>query len=72
LSYGIPDHTLFENQRYDPNIGIFGMDICITMKKPGYRIKKRRINQRKIPHRNRVKRDETIKFFTEKFKVVIL
>lgn len=72
LSYGIPDHTLFENQRYDPNIGIFGMDICITMKKPGYRIKNRRINQRKVPHRHRIKRDETIKFFTEKFNVVIL
>lgn len=72
LSYGIPDHTLFENQRYDPNIGIFGMDICITMKKPGYRIKKRHIAQRKVPHRHRVKRDETIKFFAEKFNVEVI
>ena len=72
LSYGIPDHTLFEDQRYDPNIGIFGMDICITMKKQGYRIKRRRICQRKIPRRHRVKREETMKFFSEKFNVEVV
>ena len=72
LSYGIPDHTLFEDQRYDPNIGIFGMDICITMKKQGYRIKRRRICQRKIPHRHHVKREETMKFFSEKYNVEVV
>ena len=72
LSFGIPDHTLFKSQKYDPNIGIFGMDISITMKKPGYRIKHRRIATRKIPHRHRVKKEETMKFFTEKFKVEVV
>jgi len=72
LSYGIPDHTLFEDQRYDPNIGIFGMDVCITMEKHGYRIKRRRINSRKIPNRHRVKREETIKFFSDKFGVEVV
>jgi len=72
LAYGISDHTLFEDQRYDPNIGIFGMDICITMKKQGYRIKRRRICQRKIPHRHKVKREETMKFFSEKFNVEVV
>lgn len=72
LSFGIPDHTLFKSQKYDPNIGIFGMDICITMKKDGYRIKRRRIQSRKIPHRHRVKKEETMKFFTERFNVEVI
>lgn len=72
LSYGIPDHTLFEDQKYDPNIGIFGMDICITMKKLGYRVKHRRICQRKIPNRHKVKREETIRFLSDKFKVEVI
>lgn len=72
LSFGIPDHTLFKSQKYDPKIGIFGMDICITMKKPGYRVKHRRIQRRKIPHRHRVKKDETVKFFSETFKVEVI
>jgi large subunit ribosomal protein L5 len=72
LSFGVPDHTLFKDQKYDPKIGIFGMDINITMKKPGYRIKKRRIEPRHIPHRHRVTKDETIKFFQEQFNVEVI
>jgi len=72
ISFGIPDHTLFKSQKYDPNVGIFGMDICITMKKPGYRVKHRRIQKRKIPTRHKIKRDETIKFFTDTFKVEVI
>ena len=72
LSFGIPDHTLFKDQKYDPNIGIFGMDISITMEKAGYRVKRRLINRRKIPHRHRVKKDETMKFFTETFNVEVV
>ena len=72
LSFGIPDHTLFKSQKYDPNIGIFGMDISITMKKPGYRIKHRRIKTRKIPHRHRVKREDTIDYFSKNFNVEVI
>jgi large subunit ribosomal protein L5 len=72
LSFGIPDHTLFKSQKYDPNIGIFGMDVCITMKKPGYRVKRRRIARRHIPQRHRVKRDETMQFFSEKYNVEVV
>ena len=72
LSFGIPDHTLFKSQKYDPNIGIFGMDVCITMKKPGYRVKHRRVARRHIPHRHRVKKEETIKFFSETYNVEVI
>jgi len=72
LSFGIPDHTLFKSQKYDPNIGIFGMDVCITMQKPGYRIKHRRLLKRRIPHRYRVKKEETVKFFSETFNVEVI
>ena len=72
LSFGIPDHTLFKSQKYDPNIGIFGMDICITIGKTGYRIKHRRIDRRKIPHRHQVTRNETVKFITETFNAEVV
>ena len=72
LSFGIPDHTLFKSQKYDPNIGIFGMDICITMEKAGYRVKRRRIAKRKIPHRHRVTKEESVKFFSETFNMEVI
>ncbi|UCF12849.1 MAG: 50S ribosomal protein L5 [Thermoplasmatales archaeon] len=72
FSFGIPDHTLFEGQKYDPNIGIFGMDISITMEKPGYRIRHRRIDKRKIPQKHQVTTEETINFITEAFNVEVV
>ena len=72
LAFGVPDHTLFKSQKYDPSIGIFGMDVCITMQKAGYRVKYRRIAPGKIPYRHMVKKEETMKFFSEKFNVEVI
>jgi large subunit ribosomal protein L5 len=72
LSFGIPDHTLFKSQKYDPNIGIVGMDISITMEKPGYRVKRRRIARGKIPKRYRIDKEETMSYFTDKFGVEVV
>jgi large subunit ribosomal protein L5 len=72
FSFGVPDHTLFEGQKYDPNIGIFGMDICVTVENPGYRIKHRRIDQRKIPQRHQLTKEATMQFITEAFNVEVV
>jgi large subunit ribosomal protein L5 len=72
FSFGVPDHTLFEGQKYDPNVGIFGMDICVTVEKDGYRIKHRRVNRRKIPYRHEVTREDTMKFIAETYNVEVV
>jgi len=72
FSFGIPDHTLFEGQKYDPNIGIFGMDINVTLEKPGYRIKHRRIDRRKIPYKHQVTREESIQYIAQAFNVEVV
>lgn len=72
ISFGIPDHTLFASQKYNPNIGIFGMDVSVTMEKPGYRIKRRRVVRRKIPSRHKVRKEETINYFHDNFNVEVI
>lgn len=72
FSFGIPDHTLFEGQKYDPNIGIFGMDICVTMERLGYRVKHRRIDRRNIPQKHQVTREETMEFIKKTFNVEVV
>ncbi len=72
ISFGIPDHTLFKSQKYNPNIGIFGMDVSITMEKIGYRNKRRRLLRQKIPNKHKVKREDTINFFNEKYKIEVI
>lgn len=72
LQFGVPDHTTFEGERYDPDIGVFGMDVAITLEKPGHRIKHRRLLSRRVPHKHRVTREEAKAFLTEKFSMEVV
>lgn len=71
LSFGIKEHIDIPGVRYDPSVGIFGMDVCITMERPGYRIKKRRIEKRKISKKHVVTPEESINFLEERYGVKV-
>jgi large subunit ribosomal protein L5 len=71
VSFGIEEHIDIPGMRYDPEIGIFGMNISITFEKPGYRIKRRKIQRKHIPHKHQVTSDETVDFMQETFQVKI-
>lgn len=72
FSFGIEEHTDFPGMRYDPEIGIFGMDISVALKRAGYRIARRRVAQKKLPGRQRLGKDDTMEFVHQKFGVEIL
>ena len=72
LSFGISDYTDFPDQKYDPEIGIFGMDVNILLERPGHRIKHRRQRSSKVSNGHRVFREESKAWFTEKFGLSIV
>jgi large subunit ribosomal protein L5 len=72
LSFGIFDYTDFEGMRYDPEIGIFGMDVNVVIQRPGYRVRKRRIMNRRLPHRHRLTREEAMDFMKERFAIEVV
>jgi large subunit ribosomal protein L5 len=72
LQFGVSDYTNFEGERYDPDIGVFGMDVCITLEKPGHRIKRRRTMARSVPPSHRVSRDEAKAFLSQKFAIEVV
>jgi len=72
FSFGIEEHTDFPGMRYDPEIGIFGMDVSVALKRAGYRIALRRIGQKKLPARQRLGKDDTVEFVKAKFGIEIL
>lgn len=71
FSFGIEEHTDFPGMRYDPEIGIFGMDVSVALRRAGYRIAKRRVAQRKLPSKQRLDKDDTIEYVQKKFGVEI-
>jgi large subunit ribosomal protein L5 len=72
FSFGVEEHTDFPGMRYDPEIGIFGMDVSVALKRAGYRIAMRRVGQKKLPSRQRLNKDDTIEFVRGKFGIEIL
>jgi large subunit ribosomal protein L5 len=72
FSFGIEEHTDFPGMRYDPEIGIFGMDVTVALKRAGYRIARRRVEKKKLPNGQRLTKNDTIEFVRNKFGIEIL
>ena len=72
FSFGIADYTDFSGMKYDPAIGIHGMDVAVEVGRAGYRIRERRIQSRPLPKALRSTRDETKTFLTSTFGVTVL
>ncbi|HYA58644.1 MAG TPA: 50S ribosomal protein L5 [Thermoplasmata archaeon] len=72
FSFGIADYTDFAGMKYDPAIGIHGMDVSVEVGRAGYRIRNRRVQSRPIPKALRSTREETREFLTSTFSVTIL
>ena len=72
MSFGITDYTDFDGMKYDPEIGIFGMDLSVVLRRPGNRITRRALLRRRVPKDHRVNRDEAIQYMKDKFNVEVV
>jgi large subunit ribosomal protein L5 len=71
IAFGIPEYIEIPGVKYDPKIGIMGLQVCITLERPGYRIKKRKLLTRKIPARHRISKQEAIAFMSKNFSTLV-
>ncbi len=71
IAFGINEYIEIPGVKYDPKIGIMGLEVCITLERPGYRIKKRRLLVRKIPARHRISKQEAIDFMAKQFNTKV-
>jgi large subunit ribosomal protein L5 len=68
LAFGIKEYIEIPGVAYQRDIGLLGLDVCITLSRAGARIEERKIKRGRIPKRNRITKEETIKFMEENFK----
>ncbi len=69
FSFGIPEYIDIPAVPYDASIGVIGLEVAVTLKRPGYRIKRRALLKRKIPTKHTISTDEAINFLKQKFNV---
>lgn len=70
--FGVREYIDFPGMKYDPSIGVFGMDICVTLERPGYRVKRRKRRRAPVGKRHRITREEAMEFVKEHFGVEVV
>jgi len=71
LSFGIEQYVFYEDQKYDPDIGTMGLQVSVTLQRPGFRVKTRKNKRSKIGKKHLIPKDEAITFIKEEFKATI-
>jgi large subunit ribosomal protein L5 len=71
ISFGIHEYIDIPNVKYEPKIGMMGFQICITLERPGFRIKKRSLKKTKVSKRHNITKQESIEFMKKEFSIKI-
>lgn len=65
FGFGIQEHIDL-GLKYDPSIGIYGMDFYVVLNRNGCRVAKRRRCRSRVGAPHRVGREESVKWFQQK------
>jgi large subunit ribosomal protein L5 len=71
VSFGIKEHIEIPGIRYDPAIGILGMNVSILLERPGFGVARRSRRQSKVGRAHLVSRDEAMQYFRDNFGVTV-
>ena len=71
VSFGVKEHTAFPSQEYDPQIGIYGLDVTVNLTRPGYRVSKRDHASRSIPTSHRLTPADAVAYLEDQFDVTV-
>ena len=71
LSFGIKEHIDIPGIKYDPRIGILGLEVSISLARPGFNIKFNK-SKAKVGKNHRITKNDAIKFLTEEFEVKVV
>ena len=72
FAFGLKEHIEIPGVKYDPDIGIFGMDICVTINRPGDRVHDRRKRNASIGGKHVLTTEESIAFVKQLLGVEIV
>lgn len=71
VSFGIKEHIEIPGIRYDPAIGILGMNVSILLERPGYSITRRNRRASRLGKAHLVSKEESLQYFRDNFGVTV-
>jgi len=58
FSFGVKEYIEIPGVKYDPKIGIIGLEVAISLKRPGFRVKRRKIKPAKMHFKHEISPEE--------------
>lgn len=71
FSFGIREHIDIPGVKYDPQIGILGLDIAVSLTRPGYSIRKRSKHKASVGKSHVIRKQEAKDYVANEFGVTI-
>merc|ERR1712234_23618 len=71
FGFGIAEHIDL-GIKYDPSIGIYGMDFYVVLARPGYNVAYRRRKKSKVGFKHKITKIESQKWFQSKYDGILL
>ena len=72
LSFGIKEHIDIPGVKYDPSIGILGLDVSISLQRPGFNIRFRSKHKASVGKHHRISSQEAKEFLKREFGIEVL
>lgn len=69
FSFGIKEYLEVPGIDYQRDIGIIGFDVTIVFKRNGKRVSKKKIKYGRLPEKQKITKEEIIKFMEDNFNV---
>ena len=70
FGFGVEEHIDL-GIKYDPSIGIYGMDFYVVMGRPGNRVARRKTRKARVGAQHRVVKEETVQWFQKHFDGIV-
>ncbi len=71
FSFGVPEYIDIAGMDYDPELKIMGLEVAVTLTRPGFRIKDRRIKPSPVGRAQRITKEQAVAFVKERLGVEV-
>ena len=72
LSFGIKEHIDIPGVKYDPTTGILGLNVSISLQRPGFSIRLRSKHKASVGGHHRISAQEAKEFLTKEFGIQVV
>ncbi|MBS3170272.1 50S ribosomal protein L5 [Candidatus Woesearchaeota archaeon] len=62
FSFGIKEYLDIPSINYIPEVGIIGLEVAVSLQRKGFRIKRRKLQTKKIPSRHNISKQDGINY----------